>query len=61
MVVIEGRQVHLRQQYSVAEIEQGIISHFFDPLCFPEWDPRTNRVTRLPACRHVGCAMVFHE
>ncbi len=21
------------------------ISHFFDPLWFPSWDPRTNRVT----------------
>jgi len=27
------------------KIQQGIISHFFDALCFPEWDPSTNRVT----------------
>jgi hypothetical protein len=26
-------------------IQQGIISHFFDALCFPEWDSRTNLVT----------------
>ena len=26
-------------------VEQGIISHFFDPLCFPEWYPSTNPVT----------------
>ncbi len=27
------------------QIQQGIISHFFDPLCFPEWEPSTNLVT----------------
>jgi hypothetical protein len=21
-----------------AQIQQGIISHYFDPLCFPEWE-----------------------
>jgi hypothetical protein len=27
------------------QIQQGIISHYFDALCFPEWEPQTNRVT----------------
>jgi hypothetical protein len=26
-------------------VEQGLISHFVDPLCFPEWEPGTNRLT----------------
>jgi len=26
-------------------LSMGLISHFFDPLWFPEWRPRTNRVT----------------
>jgi hypothetical protein len=38
-------------------IQQGIISHFFDALCFPEWKPSTNRVTyrlyRCPEQEHI--------
>jgi hypothetical protein len=30
---------------STRKIQQGIISHFFDALCFSEWEPSTNRVT----------------
>ena len=29
----------------VAQWYAGAHSHFFDALCYPEWDPRTNRAT----------------
>jgi hypothetical protein len=41
---IPGGYAHGQIQSS-AQIQQGIISQFFDPLCFREWDPSTNWVT----------------
>jgi hypothetical protein len=38
-------EVSFTTAQSDLKFEQGIISHFFDALCFPEWEPRTNRVT----------------
>ena len=39
------RRLERGRTESACQIQQGIISHLFDALCFPEWDPRTNRVT----------------
>ena len=40
------RRARRRNQASErSRFSRGLISRFFDPLCFPEWDPRTSRVT----------------
>jgi hypothetical protein len=45
MLACTSRAASSWEGKSPSQIQQGIISQFFDPLCFPEWDPSTNRVT----------------
>ena len=45
MLACTSRAASSWEGKSPSPIQQGIISHFFDALCFPEWEPSTNRVT----------------